>query len=150
MLQTCLKWKSQFSHSLAKKNTSSINNRYHISIKKFSTANKWIYYMQKNSTVRSSQKLIKSFKDLHKIHYITPFNFKSQLNQLTPSFSSDFARTSAPFFWLTKIITGGSMPSFKIATSFFLQRNTSRCTVIRMLNFGWILILITMFYIFQW
>ncbi len=34
---------------------------------------------------------------------------------LTPNFSSPLAKTSAPFFWLTKIITGGSTPRLNIS-----------------------------------
>lgn len=39
---------------------------------------------------------------------------------LTPIFSSDFASTSQPFFWLTKMIMGGSKPCSRMANSFFL------------------------------
>lgn len=40
--------------------------------------------------------------------------------KLTPIFSKDLAKTSAPFFWLTKIIMGGSSLSFSNDSSFFL------------------------------
>ena len=41
--------------------------------------------------------------------------------ELTPIFSSDLARTSQPFFWLTKMMMGGSKPCSRMANSFFLQ-----------------------------
>lgn len=40
----------------------------------------------------------------------------------TPIFSRDLAKTSQPFFWLTKMMMGGSKPCSKIASSFFLER----------------------------
>lgn len=40
---------------------------------------------------------------------------------LTPIFSSDLASTSQPFFWLTKMMMGGSKPCSRMANSFFLQ-----------------------------
>ena len=39
---------------------------------------------------------------------------------LTPIFSRERARTSAPFFWLTKMMMGGSMPLLRREISFFL------------------------------
>ena len=39
---------------------------------------------------------------------------------LTPIFSRERARTSAPFFWLTNMIIGGSMLLLKRESSFFL------------------------------
>lgn len=38
----------------------------------------------------------------------------------TPIFSRDFANTSQPFFWLTKIMIGGSKPCDRTSRSFFL------------------------------
>ena len=39
---------------------------------------------------------------------------------LTPIFSRDLARMSAPFFWLTNIMMGGSKPFSSMLNSFFL------------------------------
>lgn len=50
---------------------------------------------------------------------VTEF-FVKYLPIFTPIFSSDFARTSTPFFWLTKMTMGGSMPACKISSNFFL------------------------------
>jgi len=46
---------------------------------------------------------------------------------LTPIFSRDFASTSAPFFWLTNIMIGGSIPLFRMSTSFFLNSQSQTC-----------------------
>lgn len=40
--------------------------------------------------------------------------------RLTPIFSRDLASTSQPFFWLTKMMMGGSKPCSRMAKSFFL------------------------------
>lgn len=40
---------------------------------------------------------------------------------LTPIFSRPLESTSAPFFWLTKMIIGGSIPPWRISNSFLLQ-----------------------------
>ena len=39
---------------------------------------------------------------------------------ISGTFSRPFARTSAPFFWLTKMMMGGSTPPFKISINLFL------------------------------
>lgn len=41
---------------------------------------------------------------------------------LTPIFSRDLASTSQPFFWLTKMMMGGSKPFDNTSSSLFLHR----------------------------
>lgn len=45
---------------------------------------------------------------------------------LTPIFSRDLASTSQPFFWLTKMMMGGSKPFDNTSSSFFLHSKRRR------------------------
>lgn len=45
---------------------------------------------------------------------------------LTPIFSRDLASTSQPFFWLTKMMMGGSKPFDNTSSSFFLHSRRRR------------------------
>lgn len=49
------------------------------------------------------------------------WNSWSWLQWLTPIFSRDLASTSQPFFWLTKMMMGGSKPCDNTSSSFFLH-----------------------------
>lgn len=46
--------------------------------------------------------------------------------RITPIFSRDLANTSHPFFWLTKIMMGGSKPHERTSKSFFLFQEQSK------------------------